>query len=78
MTSESVRPSRNIRGGRGAGGRRTAPAGLFGMVPAKKRATLEERRSKVYTSQMFQYKENLDERKPTERKMRSRRKKSED
>jgi hypothetical protein len=45
---------------------------------AKKRDDQTARRSKVYTSQMFIYKENLDERKPTERTIRTRRKKSSD
>lgn len=39
-----------------------------------RRFDTEPKRSKVYTSEMFIYKENLDEKKPTERKMRSRRK----
>lgn len=41
--------------------------------PAK-RKDKDDRRSKVYSSDMFFYKENLDEKKPAERKMRSRRK----
>lgn len=71
------------RGGR-AGGRNQAQRGKgkgkakgIGMV-SKKRDDRTERRSKVYTSQMFIYKENLDERKPTERTLRTRRKNSSD
>ena len=45
---------------------------------SKKRDDRTDRRSKVYTSQMFIYKENLDERKPTERTLRTRRKNSSD
>lgn len=45
----------------------------FGL--AKRRSKSDSGRSTVYTSDMFIYKENLDPRKPTERKMRSRRNK---
>lgn len=49
----------------------------IGMV-TKKRAEREPKGPKVYSSHMFMYKENLDERKPTERTLRTRRKKSSD
>ncbi|MEY3386645.1 MAG: hypothetical protein RIR53_1456 [Bacteroidota bacterium] len=69
------------RGGRGAaqgrgrtqGGRGQSSSG-FGS-PASKRKEREVRRSKAYVSDAFMYRENLDEAKPTERKMRSRRNK---
>ncbi len=63
---------------RGAGNRQRRQRGKpgkgrlsLGMV--KRRLGRETGRSKVYTSDMFLYKENLDPRKPAERKMRSRR-----
>jgi hypothetical protein len=53
-------PSSSARKGRGLG-------------LAKKQQSKAPGRSKVYTSDMFLYKENLDPTKPSERKMRSRR-----
>jgi hypothetical protein len=62
-------PSRGPRGGGQRGG------GVYsGGKTGPRRFDTEPKRSKVYTSEMFIYKENLDEKKPTERKMRSRRK----
>ncbi|MCU0329516.1 MAG: hypothetical protein MUC47_00885 [Candidatus Kapabacteria bacterium] len=52
--------------------------GLSGGALAKARAKTDNRRSKAYSSDMFVYKENLDEQKPKERTMRTRRKKSSD
>jgi hypothetical protein len=62
-------------GGRNQGQRGKGKGKGIGMV-SKKRDDRTDRRSKVYTSQMFIYKENLDERKPTERTLRTRRKNS--
>jgi hypothetical protein len=56
-------------GGRRKDGFSSSPA------PARRRDT-DERRSKAYVSDSYVFKENLDENKPKERKMRSRRNKS--
>ena len=85
-------PARGGRGGAPSGGRRSGPSSSggrgmgggrrregfsspTGSGPARKRDT-DERRSKAYASDIYVFKENLDENKPQERKMRSRRKKS--
>lgn len=78
-TSDSTQQrSRHRRtGGRGSQSKRAGKGRMsFGL--AKRRAIRETGRSKVYTSDMFLYKENLDPRKPAERKMRSRRHKPSD
>lgn len=71
------RPGKNQKGNgqqqRGKNKRRGKGLGM-----AKKTQTKETGRSKVYTSDMFIYKENLVPDKPAERKMRSRRNKPAD
>jgi hypothetical protein len=79
-TGSSGRPARPQRGqryGQASGGAKGKRGGLRGDKFAKKR-NVEPGRSKVYTSEMFIYKENLDPNKPSERKMRSRRKRPSD
>jgi hypothetical protein len=71
------------RGRKQAGGKGRPVKGRGGKTKAigmvtKKRAEREPKTAKVYSSQMFMYRENLDERKPTERTLRTRRKKSSD
>jgi hypothetical protein len=64
-------------GGPSRGPRRGAPKGggiYSGGGTGPRRFDTEPKRSKAYTSETFMYKENLDEKKPAERKMRSRRK----
>ncbi len=60
--------------GRAQGGRGRTGSSGFG-TPASRRKDSDDRRSKAYVSDAFIYRENLDEAKPTERKMRSRRNK---
>jgi hypothetical protein len=48
---------------------------IYGGALAKQRALKEGKRLKVYAGDRMIFKENLDEKKPEERKMRSRRKK---
>ncbi|MBC8124398.1 MAG: hypothetical protein H7X70_01570, partial [Candidatus Kapabacteria bacterium] len=80
LTSENPanRSPRGRTGGGGFGGRPRSGAGgrpqrSGGQGGPAKRNTRDEGRSKVYTSDRLVFKENLDEKKPTERKMRSRR-----
>lgn len=70
---------RSYGGGRAAGGpaKRSRAAGNGGFPPVKKRAVADERRTKVYTSEMFIKSDFTEQKKPTERKMRSRRKRPE-
>lgn len=75
LTSESplTRQASNRRGNQGRPGRKGSGKGRMSFGVAKRRTRKEPGRSTVYTSDMFMYKENLDPRKPSERKMRSRR-----
>lgn len=74
LTSENPSAPR-ARGRARPGGGYKKRTGGSAPPPARRRTDGKELRTKVYTSDTFLYKENLDEQKPTERKMRSRRKK---
>lgn len=62
-------------GGAKRKGRASDAMPIYGGALAKQRALKEGKRLKVYAGDRMIFKENLDEKKPEERKMRSRRKK---